>query len=117
MGAAEVIASEEVRPRKQWSTLRQQLNGGIAETVVAHAHAGERQRQQASCPKCARVLKVQEQGWRTVETMVVLVALQRPYVYCRSCRVGLYPLDGARGLVAGCKQLDRQRGAVNLVTE
>ena len=86
MGAAEVISFEEVRARKQWSTLRQQLHerfdqwldtleqawheppatlsevtatvwdlrqqltGGITETIVAHTHEGERQRKQASCP-------------------------------------------------------------------
>ncbi len=153
MGAAEVISFEEVRARKQWSTLRQQLHerfdqwldtleqawheppatlsevtatvwdlrqqltGGITETIVAHAHAGERQRQQASCPRCARVLKVQEQVWRTVETMVGPVELERPYFYCRSCRVGLYPFDDALGVVAGCKQLDMQHAAAKLVTE
>ena len=153
MGAAEVIAFEEVRARKQWSTLRQQLHerfdqwldtleqawheppatlsevtatvwnlrqqltGGITETIVAHAHEGERQRTQASCPRCARVLKAQEQVWRTVETMVGPVALERPYFYCRACRAGLSPLDDALGLVAGCKQLDLYKAAVNLVTE
>jgi hypothetical protein len=153
MGAAEVISFEEVRARKQWSALRQQLHerfdqwldtleqawreppatvsevtatvwdlrqqltGGITETIVAHAHAGERQRKQASCPRCARVLKVQEQVGRTVETMVGRVELERPYFYCRSCRVGLYPLDDALGLVAGCKQLDMQHAAAKLVTE
>ena len=93
MGAAEVIAFEVARARKQWTTLRQQLHerfdqwldtleqqwheppailpevtatvwdlrqqltGGITETIVKYAHEGERQRQQASCPRCARVLK------------------------------------------------------------
>jgi hypothetical protein len=153
MGAAEVIAFEEVRARKQWSTLRhqlharfdqwldtleqawheppatlsevtttvwdlrQQLTGGITETIVAHAHASERQRQQASCPRCARVLTVQEHVGRTVETMVGPVELERPYFYCRACRAGLYPLDDALGLVAGYKQLDMQQAAVKLVTE
>jgi hypothetical protein len=153
MGAAEVISFEEVRARKQWSTLRhqlherfdhwldtleqawheppatlsevtatmwdlrQQLTGGITETIVAHAYEGERQRKQASCPRCARVLTVQEQVGRTVETMVGPVELERPYFYCRACRVGLYPLDDALGLVAGCKQLDMQHAAVKLVTE
>jgi hypothetical protein len=153
MGAAEVISFEEVRARKQWSTLRQQLHerfdhwldtleqawheppatlsevtatvwdlrqqltGGITETIVAHTHEGERQRQQASCLRCARVLKVQEHVRRTVETMVGPVELERPYFYCRSCRVGLYPLDDALGLVAGCQQLDMQHAAVKLVTE
>src|SRR5215475_5571224 len=153
MGAAEVLACEEVRARKPWSTLRQQLHerfdqwldtleqtwheppatlsevsatmwdlrqqltGGITETIVAHAHEGERQRKQASCPRCARVLTVQEQVGRTVETMVGPVELERPYFYCRACRVGLYPLDDVLGLVAGCKQLDMQHAAAKLVTE
>jgi hypothetical protein len=153
MGAAEVIAFEEVRASKQWSTLRQQLHerfdpwldaleqawheppaalaevtatvwdlrqqltGGITETIVAHAHACERQRQQASCLRCARVLKVQAHVGRRVETMVGPVELERPYCYCRYCRVGLYPLDDALGLVAGCQQLDMQHAAAKLVTE
>ena len=153
MGAAEIISFEEVRARKQWDTLRQQLHkrfdqwldtleqqwheppstltevtgtvwalrqqltGGITETIVTQAHEGERQRTQARCPRCPRVLKVQEHVWRTVETMVGPVELERPYFYCRACRVGLYPIDDALGLVAGCKQLDMQHAAVQLVTE
>src|SRR5215475_265774 len=144
---------EEVRARKQWDTLRQQLHarfdhwldtleqqwheppstlmevtatvwalrqqltGGLPETIVKYAHQGECQRQQASCPRCARVLKAQDHVWRTVETMVGPVELKRPYGYCRTCRAGLYPLDDALGLVAGCKQLDMHKAAVNLVTE
>src|SRR5262245_60592182 len=115
MGAAEVIAFEEVRARQQWSTLRQQLHkrfdqwldtleqqwheppstltevtatvwalcqqltGGITETIVKHAHEGERQRKQVSWPRCERVLKTQEHVWRTVETLVGPVELERPY--------------------------------------
>jgi hypothetical protein len=153
MGAAEIISFEEVRARRQWATLRQQLHerfdqwldtleqqwheppallpevtstvwdlrqqltGGITETIVTYAHEGERQRQQASCPRCARVLKVQEHVGRTVETMVGPVELERPYFYCRACRAGLYPLDAVLGLVAACKQLDMQQAAAQLVTE
>jgi hypothetical protein len=153
MGAAEVISLEEVRARKHWDTLRQnlherfdqwldtleqqwheppstlsevtaavwdlrqQLTGGITETIVAQAHEGERQRTQARCPRCTRVLKVQEHVWRTVETMVGPVALERPYFYCRACRAGLYPLDDVLGVVAGCKQLDMHQAAAKLVTE
>jgi hypothetical protein len=153
MGAAEVIAFEEVRARKQWATLRQQLHerfdpwldtleqqwheppatlpevtatvwdlrqqltGGITETIVKSAHEDERQRTQASCPRCAQVLKVQAHVGRTVETMVGPVELERPSFYCRACRAGLYPLDDALGLVAGCQQLDMHHAAAQLVTE
>jgi len=64
--------------------LRQQLTGGITETMVTQAHEGERQRTQAHCPKCPRVLKVQEHVWRTVETMVGPVEFERPYFYQRA---------------------------------
>src|SRR5882762_5072219 len=153
MGCAEVIALDEIRARKQWDALRQQLHqrfdqwletleqqlhetppplsqvsdtvwelrqsltGGITETIVKQAHEGERQRTQARCPRCTRVLKVQDHVGRMVETMVGPVELERPYFYCRDCRAGLYPLDDALGLVAGCKQLDMQHAAAQLVTE
>jgi len=152
MGAAEVISFEEVRARKQWDTLRQQLHtrfdqwldtleqqwheppstlmevtttvwdlrqqltGGLTETIVKYAHEGERQRQQASCPRCARVLKAQDHVWRTVETLVGPVELERPYFYCRACRAGLYPLDDALGVVAGCTPRDRHQAAVHVVS-
>ena len=152
MGAAEVIAFEEVRARKQWDTLRhqlherfdqwldtlqtqwheppsalpevtatvwalrQQLTGGITETVVAHVHRGEHDRTQVTCPRCHGVLKAREHVCRTVETMIGPVQLERPYFYCRACREGVYPLDDALGLVAGCKQLDMQQAAAQLVT-
>jgi hypothetical protein len=58
--------------------LRQQRTGGLPETIVKYAHEGERQCQQASCPRRARVLKAQDQVWRTVETMGGPVELERP---------------------------------------
>jgi hypothetical protein len=152
MGAAEVIAFEEVRARKPWDTLRQQLHarldhgldtreqqwheppstllevtatvwdwrqqlpGGLPETSVKYAHEGECQRQQASCPRGARVLKAPAHVWRTVETMGGPVARARPSFYCRAGRAGLYPLDDALGLVAGCTQLDLHQAAVHVVT-
>ena len=115
MGCAEVISLDEVRARKQWTTLRQQLHerfdqwidtlemqlheppstlaevtttvwdlrqqltGGIAETIVAHTHRGEHDRKKDNCPQCHRVLKAREHVSRTVETMVGPVQLARPY--------------------------------------
>ena len=102
-------------PATVWD-LRQQRPGSLTETRVAHAHAGERQCQQASCPQCARVRQVHAHGRRTVETRVGPVALARPSCSCRSCHVGLSPYDDARGLVAGGKQLDMQHAAAKLVT-
>jgi hypothetical protein len=153
MGAAEVISFEEVRARKQWSTLRQQLHkrfdqwldtleqqwheppstlmevtttvwdlrqqltGGITETIVAHVHRGEYDRTQVTCPRCDGVLRARERVCRTVETMGGPVPLERPYFYCRACHAGVYPLDEVLGVVPGRKQLDVQKAVATLVTE
>jgi Transposase len=97
--------------------LRQQLTGSLTETMVAHGHRDEHDRQQVTCPQCRGVVRARARVCRTVETMLGPVQLERPYFYCRSCRVGCYPFDEAAGVVAGCKQLDMQQAAAKVVTE
>jgi Uncharacterised protein family (UPF0236) len=97
--------------------LRQELTGGLTETIVEHAHRGEATCQHTRCPQCARFLKARAPVSRTVETMVGSVQIERPYFYCRTCRCGVYPLDAALGLAPGRTQLDVHKAAVQLVTE
>ena len=97
--------------------LRQALTGGLTETIVEHAHQGEHTRQQSRCPQCDRCLTARDPVRRTVETLVGLVQLERPYFYCPACRVGLYPLDEVLGLSPGRTQLDVQKAAAKLITE
>ena len=96
-------------------TLRQELTGGLTETIVKHAHRGESTRQQTRCPQCERCLKARAPVSRTVETLVGAVQIERPYFYGRTCRCGVYPLDAALGLAPGRTQLDGQKAAVKLV--
>src|SRR5919206_3272914 len=153
MGAAKVIAFEEVRARKQWDALRGQLHtrfdqwldeleaqlpepvpslaqvtetvwnlrqaltGGLTEAIVEHAHRDEHTRQQSRCPQCDRLLTARAPVQRTVETLVGLVQLERPYFYCPACSMGMYPLDEVLGLSPGRTHLDVQKAAVKLVTE
>jgi uncharacterized protein UPF0236 len=152
MGCAEVISFEEVRARKQWGPLRQQLHtrfdqwldvleerlrepeptlaevtetiwalrqqltGGLTETIIQHTHQGEQSRQYARCPTCEHLLTARHPVQRSVETMVGAVELERPYFYCRLCGRGFYPLDDALGLSAGRIQRDVQQAAATLVT-
>jgi Uncharacterised protein family (UPF0236) len=97
--------------------LRQELTGGLTQTIIEHTHLGEHIRKQVPCPKCARILQARSPVQRTVETLVGPVELERPYFYCRACRSGVYPLDEALDLVAGRKQLDVQKVVAKLVTE
>jgi len=115
VGCAEIIAFDEVRARKHWTTLRQRLHarfdqwldrleaalpageptlgqvseplwalrqeltGGVAETIVHHTHAEEQQRSSLPCPTCARLLPARAPVPRCVETLVGAIELERPY--------------------------------------
>lgn len=97
--------------------LRQDLTGGLTETLLSHAHASEQSRKQAPCPQCDRLLTARPAAARTVETLVGPVQLERPYFYCRQCRQGRYPFDEVVGLSAGRIQLDVQQAAAELAIE
>jgi hypothetical protein len=97
--------------------LRQDLTGGIAETMLTQAHRGEQSRQHAPCAQCERSLPARPCVARTVETMVGAVQLERPYFYCPRCRCGRYPFDESVALTPGRHQLDVQQAAAQLVIE
>lgn len=153
MGCAEVISLSEVRARKQWDGLRQELHarfdqwlddleqrlpepeatlaqgsemvwqlrqeltGGLTETILTHAHAGEQSRKQAPCPQCDRLLTARPAVARSVETMGGSVQLERPYFYCRTCHRGFYPFDEVLNLAPGHLQLDVQQAVAKVVIE
>ncbi len=97
--------------------LRQDLTGGLTETLVTHAHAGEQSRKQAPCPQCERLVTARPAAARTVETMVGSVQLERPYFSCRLCRKGFYPFDDVLHFAPGPLQLDVQQAAAKTVIE
>jgi hypothetical protein len=98
-------------------TLRQELTGGLSETIIHHAHRDERNRRVACCPQCDRRLTARPMVSRTVETMVGPVHVERPYFYCPSGCGGVYPFDQALDLSPGRKQLDVQRAAAQVAIE
>ena len=97
--------------------LRQQLTGGLTETIVQHTHQEEQSRQHMPCPTCARLLTARGPVSRRVETMVGAVELARPYFYCRVCSEGTYPLDDKLHVSAGRIQRDVQQAVADVVTE
>ena len=77
--------------------LRQELTGSLTEAIVDHAHRCEFMRKDIVCETCQRIVTTRPWVSRTVDTMVGRVPLERPYFYCRVCKVGVYPLDEAVG--------------------
>jgi hypothetical protein len=153
VGYAEVISLPEVRARKQWEALRQQLHegfdqwldavearlpasaptlaqvtetiwalrqqltGGVAQTIVEHTHHEEQRRTSLPCATCTHRLRARPQVSRTVETLIGEIEVHRPYFYCRHCHRGGYPLDQVLELCAGRLQRDVQQAAADVVTE
>ena len=97
-------------------TLRQQLTGGIAETIVQYTHQEAQSRQHMPCPTCARLLTARGPVSRRVETMVGVVELARPDFYCQVCCEGTSPLDDVLRLSAGRLQLDVPQAVAAVVT-
>jgi Uncharacterised protein family (UPF0236) len=97
--------------------LRQELTGGLTESLVEHAHQVELTRKELVCTTCDRLLAARPAVSRTVDTMVGSVQLERPYFYCRYCQQGKSPLDEALDLTPGRKQLDVQQAAARVVVD
>ena len=98
-------------------TLRQSLTAGIAQTIVEQTHQTEREQQSLRCATCERLLTARPPVSRTARTLVGDIDIERPYFYCRYCRLGRYPFDAVLGLSPGQIQLDVQQAAIDLATE
>ena len=99
-----------------WS-LRQQLTGGVPQAIGEHTHQEEQDRTSLQCATCAHLLRARPVVSRTVETLIGEIEVHHPYVYCRHCHRGRYPLDESLDLRAGRRQLDVQQAAAELATE
>ena len=94
--------------------VRQQLTGSITETIVAHVHHSEHDRQQAPCTRCEGGLRARAFVGRTVDTLGGPVQLERPYFYGPSCHLGRSPCDEAVGVRAGRMQRAVHQAAAEL---
>lgn len=64
--------------------------------------------QDCDCPKCSKSMQRQGKLSGNIQTLAGQFKLKRPYFYCRSCRLGYYPIDEALGLAESSKQYDVQ---------
>ena len=119
----DLAALEDERPRLRDLTTclgahRGALMGAMVEAYVQQHYADLLTQDVAPCPGCGRcVHREKALRGRTVETLMGSSRLQRPYFYCRRCRVGYAPLDAALGLAPERKQSDVQEEATRLALE
>src|SRR5919197_4481317 len=75
--------------------LRQELTQAVTEGLVEQAHRAALEQRTAVCPQCGQTLSARVPQERTVETLVGVIRLRRPYFYCERCQRGSAPLDAA----------------------
>jgi peptidyl-tRNA hydrolase len=97
--------------------LRQELTQAVTEGLVEQAHRATLEQRTAVCPQCGPTLSARGPQERSVETLVGVIRLRRPYFYCERCQLGSTPLDAALELTERRKQPDVQKAAVQLTKE
>jgi len=95
---------------------RQQLTGGITETIVAHVHRGAHDCTQVTWPRCDGMLRARERVCRTVETMWGQCSVSDPISIVGPVAWAAIPSMKRWGR-GGYKQLDMHKAAAQLVTE
>ena len=97
--------------------LRQQLTGGVAETIVTTRITRNSSRPQMPCPTCARLLPPAARCLAASRPWWGLSNWSGPTLIVKVYRTGTYPLDEALDVSAGRMQRDVQQAAVDLATE
>lgn len=102
---------------EQFMETRTTLLGGCLEALARQLSTTYREQESAPCPCCGKIIKRHSVNQRTLYTMQGNIVIERPYFYCRDCKKGLYPLDGALKLAEEAHQYDMQEKMLHLGAE
>jgi hypothetical protein len=84
------------------------LLGACLEAMARQLHGHYQDQRESDCPGCGKSLGRKRVDQRTVSTLHGPASFKRPYFYCRECRIGFHPLDGALALAEEAHQYDIQ---------
>jgi hypothetical protein len=84
------------------------LLGACLEAMATQLHGHYQDQRESDCPGCGKSLGRKRVDQRTVSTLHGPASFKRPYFYCRECRIGFHPLDGALALAEEAHQYDIQ---------
>lgn len=84
------------------------LMGGIMKALAVEATCHDGESAHADCPRCARRVQRLRLDAKTVSTLHGALALERPYFYCKPCKLGFHPVDQALALAKEVHQYDVQ---------
>ena len=95
--------------------MKQEISAHLVQEAAHTLHREELEQDYASCPSCStRVRKIRNTS-RRIETRQGSSLIQRPYYYCRQCRLGFSLVDDSLELSPRKKQSDLQQLALKFL--
>ncbi len=102
---------------KHFTQTRTTLLGGVLQSISESLYVHFLDQKQCSCPECATVLNRKRVDAKQFNTLQGVGTLERPYFYCRDCKIGFHPLDEALELTRAFHQYDIEEKVLKLATE
>jgi len=102
---------------QHFTRTRQQLLGGVLQSLADALYAHLQDQRQAPCPCCGKPIRRKRLDPKRCNTLQGPVDLERGYFYCTDCRVGFHPLDEAMELSRAFHQYDVEEKVLKLATE
>ena len=102
---------------KHFTRTRTTLLGGVLQSINESLYAHFLDQKQSECPRCATRLNRKRIDTKRYNSLQGAGTLDRPYFYCRGCKIGFHPLDEALELTRSFHQYDIEEKVLKLATE
>jgi hypothetical protein len=102
---------------RHFTQTRTTLLGGVLQSISESLYAHFLDQKQCHCPQCSALLNRKRIDAKHYNTLQGPGSLQRPYFYCRRCKVGFHPLDEALELTRAFHQYDVEEKVLKPATE
>jgi len=96
---------------------KQEFGSHLLQEFIHGQYGPYLEQEWAICPCCGKKIRRNTFSERTIETLLGLATLNRPYFYCRQCKYGFAPLDDALELSHRRKQDDLQQLAMEFIAD
>lgn len=102
---------------KHFTQTRSTLLGGVLQSISESLYAHFLDEKQCRCPQCHSLVNRKRVDNKRYNTLQGPGSLERPYFYCRDCKLGFHPLDEALELTRAFHQYDIEEKVLELATE
>jgi hypothetical protein len=102
---------------RYFTQTRQQLLGGVLQSMADALYANLKNQSHAPCPRCSKLIRCKRQDPKKCNTLQGPVEMERGYFHCKDCRIGFHPLDEAMELSRAFHQHDVEEKVLKLATE